>query len=96
MFDYSNDQVITLLRLKIKERIAEMEFQTGRRITLGEVAKATGINRMTLSKMVNQRGYNTQSENLDRLCRYFDCRIEDLVEYVPDEEVASGDEQQKD
>nr|WP_026287858.1 helix-turn-helix transcriptional regulator [Thioalkalivibrio sp. ALJ24] len=85
-----------MLRLKIKERIAEMEFQTGRRITLGEVAKATGINRMTLSKMVNQRGYNTQSENLDRLCRYFDCRIEDLVEYVPDEEVASGDEQQKD
>ena len=84
-----------MLRLKIKERIAEMEFQTGRRITLGEVAKATGINRMTLSKMVNQRGYNTQSENLDRLCRYFDCRIEDLVEYVPDEQVASGDEQQK-
>ena len=57
------------------------------------MAKATGINRMTLSKMVNHRGYNTQSENLDRLCRYFGCRIEELVEYVPDEEVGDFQEE---
>ena len=80
-----------MLRLKIKERIAEMEFRMGRRLTLGEVANATGIARMTLSKMVNHRGHNTQTDNLDRLCRYFDCRIEDLVEYVPDEEVEAGE-----
>ncbi|WP_231373012.1 helix-turn-helix transcriptional regulator [Thioalkalivibrio sp. AKL10] len=88
--------MILLLRLKIKERIADLEFKTGRRITLGEVAKATGINRMTLSKMVNHRGYNAQSENLDKLCRYFDCRIEELVEYIPDEQLAESADQEAD
>lgn len=76
-----------MLRLKLKERIADREFRLDRRVTVGEVAEATGINRMTLSKMLNHRGPNTRSENLDKLCRFFNCRIEDLVEYVPDEEV---------
>ena len=39
---------------------------------------------MTLSKMVNQRGYGTLTDHLDRLCAYFDCRIEQLAEYIPD------------
>jgi putative transcriptional regulator len=73
---------IAMLRFKIKEMIAKKEFAEGRRITIGEVADAAGIHRMTLSKMINQRGYNTGTENLDRLCAYFACRIEELVEYV--------------
>lgn len=74
-----------MIRFKIKELIAKKEFAEGRRITIGEVANAAGIHRMTLSKMINQRGYNTSSENMNRLCEYFDCRLEDLAEYVPEE-----------
>jgi putative transcriptional regulator len=74
-----------MLRLKIKELIAKKEFDEGRRVTIGEVAEAAGIHRMTLSKMINQRGYNTGTENLDRMCAYFQCNIEDIIEYVPDE-----------
>lgn len=74
-----------LIRFKIKELIAKKEFAEGRRITNGEVANAAGIHRMTLSKLINQRGYNTSTDNLNRLCAYFDCRVEELVEYVPDE-----------
>jgi putative transcriptional regulator len=73
-----------MLRFKIKEKIADMEFAEGRRVTIGEVAKAAGIHRMTLSKLINQRGYNTGSENLDRLCAFFKCEIGDLVEYIPE------------
>lgn len=76
-----------MLRFKIKEMIAKKEFAEGRRVTIGEVAQAAGIHRMTLSKMINQRGYNTGTENLDRLCSFFDCQVEDLVEYVPSENV---------
>lgn len=72
-----------MLRFKLKEVIARREFALGRRITIGEVAQATGIHRMTLSRMINQRGYNTGTDNLDRLCAYFKCGIADLVEYVP-------------
>jgi putative transcriptional regulator len=49
-----------------------------------EVAAETGINRMTLSKIANKPGANVTTDNLDRLCRYLDCRIEELVEYVDD------------
>lgn len=73
-----------MIRLKIKELIAKKEYAEGRRITIGEVAGAAGIHRMTLSKMINQRGYNTSTENLGRLCAYFDCRVEELAEYVPE------------
>jgi putative transcriptional regulator len=71
-----------MLRFKIKEMIARKEFEEGRRITIGEVAQAAGIHRMTLSKLINQRGYNTGTENLDRLCQFFQCDVSDLVEYV--------------
>lgn len=73
-----------MLRYKLKELTAEKEFRERRRVTVQEIAEATGITRNTLSKMLNQHGASVRSENLDRLCAYFDCRIEQLVEYVPD------------
>lgn len=73
-----------MLRYKLKERIAAREFAERRRIPIIEIANATGITRNTLSKMLNSFGVSVRSENLDRLCAYFECKIEDLVEYVPD------------
>ena len=73
-----------MLKFKLRERIAAKEFKEGRRISLSEVADTTGIGRITLSRMLN-RGTNMRSDTLERLCAYFDCRIEDLVEYVPDD-----------
>jgi len=73
-----------MLRYKLKERIADKEFAERRRITIQEVAEATGITRNTLSKMLNQHGVSVRTDNLDRLCAYFDCPIEALVEYIRD------------
>ncbi|GAA3895786.1 hypothetical protein GCM10022228_03440 [Halomonas cibimaris] len=72
-----------MIRFRLKEMLAEKGFQENRRVTLDEVAKATGIHRTTLSKIANQRGYNTGTEQVDRLCAYFDCRVEEIIEYVP-------------
>ncbi|HRD73030.1 MAG TPA: helix-turn-helix transcriptional regulator [Aquimonas sp.] len=71
-----------MLRYKLKERIADLEFRERRRVTLQEIADATALNRMTLSKMANHHGANIQTDALDRLCSYFGCRIEELVEHV--------------
>lgn len=48
-----------------------------------ELSQVTGINRVTLSKMVNQRGYSTVTDNLDKLCQFFGCTIGELAVYVP-------------
>ena len=76
-----------MLRYKLKELTAEKEFRERRRVTIQEIAEATGITRNTLSKMLNQPRASVRSENLDRLCGFFNCRIEELVEYIPDDAV---------
>ena len=76
-----------MIRFRIQELLAEKQFRDGRRITISELSEATGINRGTLSKMVNQKGYSTVTDNLDQLCAFFGCRIEELAEYIPSENI---------
>jgi putative transcriptional regulator len=74
-----------MLRFKLKERIADLEFRERRRVTLQEIAETTGLTRLTLSKLANHHGSNVQTDVIDRLCNYFKCRVEELVEHVPAE-----------
>ena len=76
-----------MIRFRLKEVVADREFKLARRITLEEIARETGIHRTTLSKIAGQRGYNTTTDNIDKLCRFFGCSVEALMEYLPDEEV---------
>ena len=78
-----------MIRFRLQELLADKQFKEGRRVTLTEVSEATGINRVTISKMVNQRGYSTVTDNLDKLCKFFDCKVGDIAEFVPDEELKS-------
>ncbi len=71
-----------MIRFHLKELIADKEFAEKRRITIGEIAKETGINRMTLSKIINHPGHSTVTDNIDKLCNYFDCRVEQLVTHI--------------
>lgn len=80
-----------MIRFRLKERTADLFFKTGRKVTLDEVAAGTGIHRATLSKIGTKKGYNSSTDVLDRLCAFFACRIEDLVEHVP-RESAGADE----
>lgn len=74
-----------MIRYHLKELIAEKEFVEKRRVTVSEIAKETGINRMTLSKLMNHQGSSTVTDNLDKLCYYFDCEVQDLVSHVKEE-----------
>ena len=75
------------VRYRFSELLAEQRFRLGQRVTMAEVAKATGVRRGTLSKMANQRA-NVTVDTLERVCRYFGASIGDLVEFVPDDEKA--------
>ena len=73
-----------MIRFRLAELLADYRYRTGKRLTLVTLASKTKIHRTTLSKIAGQKGYNTTTENIDRLCAFFDCPIEKLVEYVPD------------
>jgi putative transcriptional regulator len=75
-----------MIRYRLKELIADKQFNEKKRITLEEVSKATGIHRTTLSKLSNQIGYNTTTDVLDKLCTYFEVEIGEVVNYVPNED----------
>ena len=74
-----------MIRFYLQKMISEKQFKEGRRITMAEITEATGINRVTLSKMINQKGYSTVTDNLDKLCRFFECKLEDIAEFVEEE-----------
>lgn len=71
-----------MIRFRIRELMSDMSFREGRHVTFEEVSAATGINRSTLSKMANQRGHNTTTDNLDRLCKYFGVPLNEVAQYV--------------
>ena len=71
-----------MIRFKLGEMIEKRQFGEGRRITINEIATATGLNRMTLSKILNQKGYGTGTDTIDKLCAYFQCEVADLMEYL--------------
>ena len=74
-----------MIRYKLAEMVAKKEYEEGRRISLQEIADSTGINRSTISRMQNPTGHNMTTVNLDLLCEYFKCKIEDLLEHIPSE-----------
>lgn len=76
-----------MIRFYLQKMISEKQFKEDRRITMAEITEATGINRVTLSKMINQKGYSTVTDNLDKLCKFFNCKLEDIAEFIPDNEV---------
>ena len=75
-----------MIRFRLKELIADLEFRQNRRVTLEEIASATGIHRTTLSKIANQKGYNTTTDVLDKLCAFFSVPLEAIAQVVRDEE----------
>lgn len=75
-----------MILFRIKELIAEKELRENRKITLQEVTENTGVNRTSLSKMQNPAmKHSTTTGAIDALCRYFDCKVEDVMVYQPDD-----------
>ena len=72
-----------MIRFRLKELVAEKEFQEGRNITFEEISKETGIHRTTLSRISNKKGYVTTTEVLDKLCTYFGVSTSEVAEHIP-------------
>lgn len=76
-----------VIRYRFRELWEAKQRAENRRITLMEIAQATGISRNTLSRLadVRQTRYVTNTGIIDRLCNYFNCQPGDLLEYVSEE-----------
>ena len=84
-----------MIRFRLRERMADMSFKSGHRITIDSIAQETGIHRGTLSKLASPRAYNTTTDNLDKLCKFFGCSWAEIAEYVPDDTTPTSPAEQQ-
>jgi putative transcriptional regulator len=54
-----------------------------RKLKIADVARDTGINRGTLTRLYYETAERVELEVLDQLCTYFDIDLPDLLERTP-------------
>ncbi len=52
--------------------------------TAEEISKQTGLGSSTISKLRNSKNLNISLNTINKLCKYFNCKVSDLLEYMPD------------
>ena len=50
-----------------------------------DVVEATGIHHTTISKLYHETIVRIDVSHIDKLCKFFNCKSQDLIEYIPDE-----------
>ena len=55
-----------------------------RKMSLNELSDKVGITLANLSILKNNKAKAIRFSTLDAICRALDCRVEDILEYVPD------------
>ncbi|QLI82674.1 helix-turn-helix transcriptional regulator [Chitinibacter fontanus] len=58
-----------------------------RRLKISDLARDTNINRGTLTRLYHETAERIDLDVLDSLCRYLNCRLDELLEFVDTAEV---------
>ena len=53
-----------------------------KRLKIADVARETGLNRGTITRMYNETATRIELNAIETLCRYLNVKIEDLYEFV--------------
>jgi putative transcriptional regulator len=52
-----------------------------KKLKIADVAREIGVHRNTISLLYYEKAQRIDFEVLDKLCKYFDCTVGDLLEY---------------
>jgi putative transcriptional regulator len=72
-----------MIKFRLKEMMAKLEVEYGRKLTFDMLSKYTGISRQTLARIASPKGCNTSTENMERLCRFFKCSPDVIILFDP-------------
>ncbi len=73
------------LRIKLFELKRLKELEIGREITQVEIATVAGISERAISSWMNDNITRYDKDTLEKLCHFFDCGINELLELKPDQ-----------
>lgn len=57
-----------------------------RKMSLNELSEKVGITLANLSILKNNKAKAIRFSTLDAICRALDCKVEDILEFIPDGE----------
>ncbi|WP_367183491.1 helix-turn-helix domain-containing protein [Ferrovum sp.] len=53
-----------------------------RKLRIADVARETGLHRNTITLLYDETANRVEMDTIERLCRLFNCRVGDLLEFV--------------
>lgn len=56
-----------------------------KKVRISDVARETGLHRGIVTLLYEETAQRIDVNAMNALCKYFDCKIEELFEYVDDE-----------
>lgn len=68
------------MSIKIKLHVILAE----KRMTQKELSQLTGIRENTIGSYCRDTYKNIGKDNLDKICKVLNCKVEDIIEYIPD------------
>ncbi len=57
-----------------------------KRITQAQLARKTGIRPNTINDIYYEFCVSLKKEHIDKICKALDCTVNELLEYIPDDE----------
>lgn len=55
-----------------------------RKLKVADVARAIGVHRNSITLLYDETATRVDLETLNKLCIYFQCGVDDLLEFLPD------------
>lgn len=80
-----------MIQWKLSQMMGRYQVETGKRLTLGELADASGVARSSVTTAVAGQSKRVDLSTLDKLLTFFEEELEqsvtvaDLLEYVPEQ-----------
>jgi putative transcriptional regulator len=68
-----------MVKMKLHIKLAE------HRLTQKQISEITGIRLPTISAYCTDSFKMIPKDHIDILCKFFNCTVGDLIEYIPDE-----------
>lgn len=62
-----------------------------KRYSIVDVSKLTGMSTSTISNLYNEKVKRLDFDTLEKLCKLFNCKVQDLIEYIPDDDSKTTD-----
>lgn len=57
------------------------------KLKISDIARMTGLHRNGITKLYYEDTDGVKFDTLNKLCRALNCKIDDIIEYIPDDNV---------